>query len=132
MNRSAKGSRNEHRTMEFLKKEGYYPIRSAGSHGAFDVVGVYIGEQPEIMPLFRMIQSKTGGSFSEKDFFSLRILRTSINTVVAKAIDANKDSVAGMFSVITPRLELHNWEKHRRAPTITILGSTREEDYKLY
>jgi Holliday junction resolvase len=45
------GYRAEHRAMLMLKREGYYPVRSAGSHGKFDVIG--IGEKD-----FKLIQVK--------------------------------------------------------------------------
>lgn len=38
MNRSAKGSRYESRSKEWLEAQGYTCVRSAGSKGAFDLV----------------------------------------------------------------------------------------------
>ena len=35
-----KGRRLEYRVMKELKEKGYYPIRSAGSHGIIDLVGI--------------------------------------------------------------------------------------------
>jgi len=40
MNRAAKGARNEHRSMEWLERQGYAMTRSAASLGAWDLVGV--------------------------------------------------------------------------------------------
>lgn len=33
-----KGMRREYQVMDLLRKEGWYPLRSAGSHGLFDIV----------------------------------------------------------------------------------------------
>ncbi|MGA2260820.1 MAG: hypothetical protein ABSH28_05220 [Acidobacteriota bacterium] len=35
-----RGRGREYRTMDMLRKLGYYPIRAAGSHGLFDVVAI--------------------------------------------------------------------------------------------
>jgi len=35
-----KGTRNEHRSAELLRSAGYRVIRSAGSHGEWDLVGI--------------------------------------------------------------------------------------------
>ncbi len=40
VNKYAKGRRIEYRAMEELTEAGYYPIRSAGSKGIFDVIGI--------------------------------------------------------------------------------------------
>ncbi len=40
MNAKAKGTRNEHRTMELLESAGYSCTRAAASLGIFDVIGV--------------------------------------------------------------------------------------------
>lgn len=40
MNRKAKGTRNEHRTMRLLEAAGYACTRAAASLGTFDVVAV--------------------------------------------------------------------------------------------
>lgn len=40
VNRKAKGTRNEYKTVRLLESLGYYTIRAAGSHGFFDVVGL--------------------------------------------------------------------------------------------
>lgn len=40
MNAKRKGSRNERRTMAYLKADGYSCTRAAASLGVFDVIGV--------------------------------------------------------------------------------------------
>lgn len=40
MNSKAKGSRNEHRTMELLEAAAYCCTRAAASLGIFDVIGI--------------------------------------------------------------------------------------------
>ena len=40
MNAKAKGSRNEHRTMQLLEASGYACTRAAASLGIFDVIGI--------------------------------------------------------------------------------------------
>jgi Holliday junction resolvase-like predicted endonuclease len=40
MNRKAKGSRNEHRSMKLLEASGYRCTRSAASLGEWDIIGV--------------------------------------------------------------------------------------------
>ena len=40
MNRKAKGTRNEHRSVAILEAAGYRCTRSAASLGAWDVVGI--------------------------------------------------------------------------------------------
>ena len=40
MNRKAKGTRNEHRSMAVLESGGYRCTRSAASLGVFDIIGV--------------------------------------------------------------------------------------------
>lgn len=40
MNTKAKGTRNEHRSMDILEAAGYLCTRSAASLGAFDLVGI--------------------------------------------------------------------------------------------
>jgi hypothetical protein len=40
MNRKAKGTRNEHRTMALLEAAGYRCTRAAASLGVFDIVGI--------------------------------------------------------------------------------------------
>lgn len=36
----AKGTRREHRSRQILEAEGYRVLRAAGSHGAWDLIGV--------------------------------------------------------------------------------------------
>ena len=40
MNRKAKGSRNEHRSMQLLEATGYRCTRAAASLGAFDIISI--------------------------------------------------------------------------------------------
>lgn len=40
MNTKAKGTRNEHRSIQLLEAEGYRCTRAAASLGVFDIVGV--------------------------------------------------------------------------------------------
>jgi Holliday junction resolvase len=40
MNAKAKGTRNEHRSMEILERAGYRCTRAAASLGAWDVIGI--------------------------------------------------------------------------------------------
>ncbi len=40
MNRKAKGTRNEHRSMQILEAAGYTVTRAAASLGAWDVIGI--------------------------------------------------------------------------------------------
>ena len=49
-----KGRRNEHRTQHLLERLGYHTVRSAGSLGPFDVVGI---SATEVV----LIQVKTNG-----------------------------------------------------------------------
>ena len=47
MNRKAKGTRNEHRSMAVLEAAGYSCTRSAASFGAWDIIG--IGSQDVVL-----------------------------------------------------------------------------------
>ena len=40
MNRKAKGTRNEHRSMTILEAAGYAVTRAAASLGAWDIIGI--------------------------------------------------------------------------------------------
>ncbi len=40
MNRKAKGSRNERRSRDLLKAEGFEVLKAGGSLGTFDLVGI--------------------------------------------------------------------------------------------
>ncbi len=40
MSSKAKGTRREHRSRALLAADGYAVVRAAGSHGAFDLVGI--------------------------------------------------------------------------------------------
>jgi Holliday junction resolvase len=40
MNRKAKGTRNEHRSMRLLEAAGYRVTRAAASLGTFDLIGI--------------------------------------------------------------------------------------------
>lgn len=40
MRGKAKGTRNEYKSRRILEAAGYYVVRSAGSHGIFDLIGI--------------------------------------------------------------------------------------------
>ena len=44
MNSKAKGTRNEHRSMALLERDGYRCTRSAASLGAWDIVGIGVAD----------------------------------------------------------------------------------------
>ena len=58
--RYSNGAARERRIMRKLEEEGYYTIRSAGSHGVADIVAVKKGE-------VRFIQSKTSGYLTPEE-----------------------------------------------------------------
>ncbi len=60
MTRYQSGYRFERRVMEYLQKRGYYVIRSAGSHGVFDLVAIWNYD-------VRGIQCKKDGRISREE-----------------------------------------------------------------
>ena len=65
-----RGRAYEYKVMRKLREKGFYPIRSAGSHGYFDIIGIKPGT-PTIYPgglkgrgigTIKVIQCKTGKS----------------------------------------------------------------------
>ena len=56
----AKGRKAEYKAMTELMKHGYYPVRSAGSKGIFDVVGISAVD-------FFLIQVKSNKRASPKE-----------------------------------------------------------------
>ena len=58
----SKGKKKEYRLMQKAVLEGNYPVRSAGSHGIFDVIVInHINREIEL------IQVKSGDYFTDKD-----------------------------------------------------------------
>ena len=55
-----KGRAKEYRAMEILRKDGFHAIRSAGSHGAVDVIAAKSGK-------ILLIQVKSGKARIKKD-----------------------------------------------------------------
>ena len=74
MNRNyIKGRNYEYRAMRILEKDGYYCLRSAGSHKAFDILALLQRDGLEV-PLVRAIQIKSGKSPYKKDLRKLEDL----------------------------------------------------------
>ena len=44
-----RGADQERRTVKKLEEDGYYATRSAGSHGAADVLGWSLDERPDLL-----------------------------------------------------------------------------------
>lgn len=113
MSNYAKGTRNEKRSAAWLRKQNYLTIESRGSHGIFDVIAYYVGDEPLNYPLLRLIQSKTNGKFSPSDVEQLRI--------IARIMRANGASA---------NVELHNWIPNARQPEVTIIGNDESDDLR--
>ena len=45
MTKVNKGIRYEYQIKDYLEAEGYYCMRSAGSHGLFDLIGINVSEK---------------------------------------------------------------------------------------
>ena len=89
MNTAAKGSRNERRSMAFLEAAGYRCTRSAGSLGAWDVIG--IGTADVVL-----VQTKSGRWPS----------RAEMQTLEAFEVPPNVRKV------------IHRWRAYRRLPDV--------------
>ena len=92
-NHYRKGVRAEYRTMAVLEKAGYYPRRTAGSHGVYDVVAI----SPTSV---RIINVKTGG---------------------AKASPLERESLRQMKVPSKVSKELWRWPDRSREPLIEVL-----------
>ena len=57
-----KGKKKEYKVMQQAVLEGNYPVRSAGSHGIFDVIVI-----DHIHKRIELIQVKSGDYFTDKD-----------------------------------------------------------------
>jgi hypothetical protein len=69
MNRSAKGNRNEHRTIKFLAKYNWISVRAAASKGMCELdVLAYHAETGDI----KHIQSKSNHNYSMEDVNKIR------------------------------------------------------------
>ena len=106
MSRYAKGVKNEKRSRYLLSQNDYFCIESRGSHGAFDVVGVYLGKNPEQNPIVIFVQSKTNSTFVSDE---IKILIPFFETV-------NKSLGRKIISI-----EHHNWKSYQRKPSIITL-----------
>lgn len=114
MNRRAKGNRNENRSAVFLEKQGYYCMTSRASATAFDVSATYMGTNPDINVLQRLVQVKTNGGYTKSEIENLRLY--------AQRFLCNRANV---------RIELHDWKKNKREPIILVIGEEEKEDYYL-
>jgi Holliday junction resolvase len=65
MNRKAKGSRNERRSMKLLEADGYTCTKAAASLGLFDIIGISATD-------FVAVQVKTRDWPSEVEMESIR------------------------------------------------------------
>ena len=54
------GARRERRIMKKLEQEGWFCVRSAGSHGLIDIIAIKSGQ-------FRFIQSKKSGYLTPQE-----------------------------------------------------------------
>ena len=115
-NKKLKGWQRERKTRDKLSKENYYTIRSAGSHGDIDIVGIYVG-QDNNCPALRLVQSKSNGGYSNHDKESLRaILNLMRESMVVKNV---------------VRFEIWDWHDYQRLPIITVIGFTKDADFIL-
>jgi Holliday junction resolvase len=73
INRSAKGRRNEHKSIKLLESLGYSCIRSAASKGAFDIVAL---SSMEVL----LIQVKSNSWPSSLEVEAMRLLPTPTNS----------------------------------------------------
>lgn len=73
--RKAKGTRNERRSREWLEGLGYYVVRAAGSHGTWDLVGIWVSDDNLPMPAVQLVQVKTNRAPSAAEFQAMRALR---------------------------------------------------------
>ena len=79
------GRRREYQIMRTLELEGYYCVRSAGSHSKIDITAFLIREKKdENQPLIRAIQSKAGSSPIKEDMKELRKL--NLPAIVSKEL----------------------------------------------
>lgn len=113
MNRRAKGNRNENRSAEYLNKLGYYTMTSRASATAFDVVGIYLGEEFQFIPFVRIVQSKTNSKYSPSD---IEVLRHHL-IIWRKNPNANI------------QVELHDWLPNQRKPKITVITQEKISDF---
>lgn len=67
MNTAGKGRRNEWKTRDLLRREGYHVVRSAGSKGIVDIVA-FNGQR------LLLVQVKTNGGMSSEDIQNLKSL----------------------------------------------------------
>jgi len=74
MTNYARGRAKEYAVIKELEKEGYYCIRSAGSHKCADIV-CFLQKDNEELPLIKFIQVKSGNSPYKKDMFKLHKLK---------------------------------------------------------
>lgn len=65
-----RGTANEYRTANFLNARGYFTIRSAGSQGPFDIIGLNLQTG-----YVKLVQSKSNGHFGEDTLQSLHFWR---------------------------------------------------------
>lgn len=113
MSNYQKGTRNEKRSAAWLRKQNYLTLESRGSHGIFDIIAYYVGDEPLLYPFVRLVQSKTGGKFSPSDVEQLRIIARIIRKNQAQAT-----------------VELHNWVPYAQQPEVTIIGDNESEDLR--
>lgn len=97
-----------------MELEGYYCMTSRASATAFDVSATYIGENPELNILQRLVQVKTNSGYSKQVIEDLRMY--------SRMFIKNGSPV---------RIEVHNWKAHQRRPDILVIGNTKEEDYQI-
>lgn len=101
MTNYASGRRYEWKIMDILRKEGFYPVRAAGSHSKIDVIGIRTIEGEK--PMIRAIQSKSGHnpSISKHEMYEIQELRNKFPDIV--------------------QVELWLWTKGRSIPEIAII-----------
>ena len=74
MNAKAKGTRCEHKTMEYLNSRGCYCIRSAASKGLWDVIAISPCD-------VRLIQVKAGRWPGSEEMHRMEQFRTPSNVI---------------------------------------------------
>lgn len=80
-----KGVYYERKTMEILRKIGYYCIRSSGSHSKLDVIAFFMqDDNPDELPLIRAIQVKSGSSYYKNDL--KKIEKLNLPHIVSKEL----------------------------------------------
>ena len=78
-----KGCYYERKVIQILEKDGYYCLRTAGSHSEADIISFSTKDNTE-QPLIRFIQCKASKYVSKGDIKKLKMLR--LPTLVSKEL----------------------------------------------